>query len=139
MIGLDTNVLLRWLTGPEQWDLGSSRAEIAAVERALSAPGERFFINLVVLAETTWLLEQKLKLDRATLCEVIDRMFFSENVSIGEPATVSEARRRFETSNVGFADCLIASINGNAGCDYTLTFDKKVARQVGFRNIHTRD
>ena len=137
MIGLDTNVLLRWLTGPDQWDAGSSRSELALVERTLSRAGAEFFVNPVVLAETTWMLEQKLKLDRSTLCEVIDRMLFSTNIILGDAATVGEARRRFEASNIGFADCLIASINSRAGCEYTLTFDKKAGRQAGFRNIQT--
>jgi predicted nucleic-acid-binding protein len=139
VIGLDTNILLRWLTGPEQWDARSSRSEVALVERTLSTAGAEFFVNLVVLAETTWMLEQKLKLDRATLCEVIDRMLFSTNIGIDDAVTVAEARRRFEASNIGFADCLIASINSRAGCEYTLTFDKKASRQAGFRSIHARD
>jgi predicted nucleic-acid-binding protein len=139
VIGLDANVLLRWLTGPDQWNTGSNRSELALVERTLSAAGAEFFVNLIVLAETTWMLEQKLKLDRATLCEVIDRMLFSTNIRVDDAVAVGKARSRFEASNVGFADCLIASINSRAGCEYTLTFDKKAGRQAGFRNIQTRD
>jgi predicted nucleic-acid-binding protein len=139
VIGLDTNILLRWLIGPDQRNFGASRSEVAAVERALSATGVEYFVNLVVLAETTWVLEQKLKLERPALCEVVDRMLLAANIVVDDAATVGEARRRFEVSNIGFADCLIGQINRVAGCSHTLTFDRKAARQAGFRNIHARD
>jgi predicted nucleic-acid-binding protein len=139
VIGIDTNVLLRWLIAPEEWDIGSSRAEIALVEKTLSSEGLEFFVNMIVVAETTWILEQKLKLDRAMVCEVVDRLLYSSNIVVGDARVVMEARQVYEDSNIGFADCLIGQANGLAGCTHTLTFDKKAARRAGFRNIHARD
>jgi predicted nucleic-acid-binding protein len=139
VIGIDTNILLRWLIAPGEWDIGSSKAEIEAVGRALRSEGTKFFVNPIVVAETTWILEQKLKLDRAAVCDVVDRLLFSTNVTVGESAVVNDARQNYAASNIGFADCLISSLNREAGCDYTLTFDKKASRQSGFRNIHSGD
>lgn len=139
MIGIDTNVLLRWLLYPDEGDIGSSNAEIEAVEKTISAAGERFFVNAIVVAETTWILEQKLKLRRADVCGVVDRLLYSVNVAVGEASAVKEARNIYEASNIGFADCLIGRINRRAGCSHTLTFDKKAARQADFRNIRVKD
>ncbi len=139
MIGIDTNVLLRWLVWPEEVDIGSSKAEIALVEETIKAKDAEFFVNAIVVAETTWILEQKLKLRRADICNVVDRLLYSVNITVGEAAAVNEARQVYETSNIGFADCLIARINRKAGCTYTLTFDKKAGRQTGFRNIRAKD
>ena len=65
MIGIDTNVLVRFLTqdDPEQSALASD-----VFERELSArnPG---FIGLVVLAETVWVLQSAYD---ATSDEVLD-------------------------------------------------------------------
>ena len=139
MIGIDTNVLLRWLIAPDEWDIGSSKNEIAIVDKALRVEGSEFFVNPIVVAETTWILEQKLKLDRAAVCEVIDRLLYSINIRVGEANAVTDARQIYGNSNIGFADCLIARINRRAGCDYTLTFDRKAGRQAGFRNIQAKD
>ena len=139
MIGIDTNVLLRWLLYPEDGDIGSSPAEIDLVERTINAKDAEFFVNAIVVAETTWILEQKLKLPRAGICDVVDRLLYSVNITVGDSAAVNEARQVYETANIGFADCLIAQMNSRVGCSYTLTFDKKAARHAGFRNISTKD
>lgn len=136
MIGIDTNVLLRWLISPDEWDIGSTKAEIALVEKTLSSGAAEFFVNPIVIAETTWILEQKLKLDRRNVCEVVDRLLYSSNIVVGDAPSVTGARRVYEASNIGFADCLIGSLNQSADCSYTLTFDRKAARQAGFRNIN---
>jgi predicted nucleic-acid-binding protein len=139
VIGIDTNILLRWLIAPDEWDIGSSKAEAELVEKTILADGAEFFVNPIVIAETTWILEQKLKIDRAVVCEVVDRMLYSANITVGEANAVNDARQFYESSNIGFADCLISSINRAVGCEYTLTFDRKASRQTGFRNIHARD
>jgi predicted nucleic-acid-binding protein len=139
VIGIDTNILLRWLIAPDEWDIGSSKAEAAVVAKTILADDADFFVNPIVVAETTWILEQKLKVGRAVVCEVVDRLLYSANVTVGEANAVNAARQVYAKSNIGFADCLISSINREAGCDHTLTFDKKASRQAGFRNIHARD
>jgi predicted nucleic-acid-binding protein len=139
VIGIDTNILLRWLVWPEEVDIGSSKAEIDLVEKTIKAPGAEFFVNTIVVAETTWILEQKLKLPRTDICDVVDRLLYSVNITLSEAAAIGEARQLYEASNMGFADCLIARINKRAGCAHTLTFDRKAGRQPGFRNISAKD
>ncbi len=39
MIGIDTNVLLRWLVAPDEWDIGSSKSESDLVEKTIRAKG----------------------------------------------------------------------------------------------------
>jgi len=135
VIGIDTNIVLRWLLSPDTDELGSSKAELELVERTFRAKGAEFYVNPIVLAETTWILEQKLKLARADVCEVVDRLLYSTNVTMGDADAVAAARRAYQASNIGFADCLIASMNLQAGCTHTLTFDRKAGRSGGYRNI----
>jgi predicted nucleic-acid-binding protein len=139
VIGIDTNILLRWLVYPEEWDIGSSKSEIETVEKTILSKGAEFFVNSIVVAETAWILEQKLKLGRADICEVINRLLYSVNIRVGDGTAVNDARQIYEASNIGFADCLISCLNRGAGCPYTLTFDRKASRQDGFRNIHAKD
>ena len=137
LIGLDTNVLLRWLITSDEHDIGSSDDEIELASKLLGSLNSNFFVNAVVVAETTWILEQKLKLKRADVCEVVDRLLYATNIRLGEEAAVREARDLYVRYGAGFADCLLARINIRAGCAHTLTFDRKANRSIGYRNLRT--
>ena len=39
---------------------------------------------------------------------------------------------KFKNSNADFPDHLIARVNESAGCESTVTFDKKASKQTGF-------
>lgn len=134
VIGLDTNVLLRWLLTPAHGDIGSSDAEIARVADLILEAGAEFYVNAIVIAETAWILEQKLKVSRADLSETISRLRYAGNIVLGNAAEVGAAQAAFEQSNANFADCLIGQLNLGAGCGHTLTFDRKASRTPGFRH-----
>ncbi len=138
MIGLDTNILLRWLIQPGEGDVGSSDAEMQRASQIIGADGAQFFINVIVVAETAWILEQKLKLARADVMEVMGRLLHGENITVGNEAEVRAAQMQFEQSSANFADCLIAQLNLSAGCSHTLTFDKRASRTPGFRHVDDR-
>jgi predicted nucleic-acid-binding protein len=134
VIGLDTNLLLRWLILPDQGDLGSSEAELARVTAIILDSAEPFFVNTIVIAETAWILEQKLKVRRRDVAGIVDRLLYSENVVVGDEAAVRAAHAQYEASSANFADCLFAQLNLAAGCAHTLTFDRKAGRTPGFRH-----
>ena len=134
MIGLDTNILLRWLVPPEG-DVGSSDAELERVAEIILAERAQFFVNAIVIAETAWILEQKLRLARPDVSEIINRLLYSVNIVVGNDAEVRAAQMQFEASSANFADCLIAQLNLAAGCAHTLTFDRKAGRTPGFRHV----
>ena len=134
MIGLDTNILLRWLISPDQADLSSSDAELERVSQIVNT-NNTLFINAVVIAETAWIMEQKLDLGREAVSEIIGRLLYAENVTLGNDPETRAALVLHASSNIGFADCLIAQINLAAGCSHTLTFDQRAARTTGFRHV----
>jgi predicted nucleic-acid-binding protein len=135
VIGLDTNVLLRWLIPDLESNLGSSEAEIERVSRTLQAEGARFFVNPIVIAETAWVLERTLKLARPDVSQVVSSLLYAENITVGNDAEVRAAQSEFEQSNAGLADCLIAQLNLAAACTHTLTFDQRASRTAGFRHV----
>jgi predicted nucleic-acid-binding protein len=138
VIGLDTNILLRWLILPAQGGLASSNAEIERVSQIVNAEGASLFVNVVVMAEMAWILEQKLNLDRVDVSGVIGHLLFAENITLGNDTEIRTALMHYTSSNVGFADCLIGEMNLAAGCAHTLTFDKKASRMAGFRHVDDR-
>ena len=68
MIGLDTNILVRYLT---QDDPGQSRKANAEIEKGL-AEGHMFFIADIVLCELVWVLETAYGYDRREIVPVGD-------------------------------------------------------------------
>ena len=135
MIGLDTNILLRWLVMPDQADLASSQAELQRVSQIVDAEEASLFVNAVVIAEIAWIMEQKLNLGRTDVSGIIGRLLFAENITLGNDAEMRAALVLHASSNIGFADCLVAEMNLAAGCSYTLTFDMKASRTDRFRHV----
>jgi predicted nucleic-acid-binding protein len=135
VIGLDTNILVRWLVSPAHADLASSDAELERVATIVNAEGASLFVNAIVIAETAWIMEKRLDLDREVVCGIIGRLLFAENITLGNDSEIRAALLLYASSNIGFADCLIAEMNLAAGCLHTLTFDKKASRTAGFRHV----
>jgi len=87
------------------------------------------------MAEAAWIMEKKLELDRDVVSAVISRLLLAENITLGNDLETRAALLLYTSSNIGFADCLIAKLNLAAGCAHTLTFDKKASHSVGFRRL----
>jgi predicted nucleic-acid-binding protein len=127
MIGIDTNVLVRYFT------LDDARQIPLAVEciDSLSAdsPG---FISLVVVVELVWVLEGSYKFGKKRIIEILEGMLRSHELVLEQTDTLRQALRRFETSCADFADCLIERCAHAAECQNTLTFDRH-ATSAGMR------
>ena len=128
MIGIDTNVLVRYLVqdDPEQSALASRLIDGLTVER----PG---FIALLTLAELVWVLRRaygyRHELGRQTLAAILTTMEFQ----IEDRALALAALRDYENGGADYADCLIAQGALRAGCEAVYTFDRKATRHSGFR------
>ena len=130
MIGLDTNVVVRYLTrdDPVQWSLALK------LIRSLSSdtPG---FLSLVVLAEIVWVLEDSYSFTKEQIEEVLDTLLRSRELLIERAELVRQAVRTFSASRADFADCLIEGCARTAGCSHTATFDRKAAAAIGMQLI----
>lgn len=120
MKGLDTNVLVRYLT---QDDPSQARKANAAIERALVG-GEQIHLDTVVMCELVWVLRSAYGYDRATVAGTLARLLEAGQVSVDDRDRLREAARRYATGGGDFADHVLALRNRSAGCDTTLTFDR---------------
>jgi len=128
MIGLDTNILIRYLV---QDDARQSQTATRIIEGELSAdnPG---FVSIVVMAETAWVLERAYRLTAVEIASAIKRMLQIDVLAIEDEQQVFAATIALEEGMGAFADVLIAALGEKAGCLHTLTFDRKAARLAGF-------
>ncbi len=128
MIGLDTNVLVRYLT---QDDPTQSPRATELIERRLTedSPG---FISIVAVAETVWVLERAYGLSNVRIAEFIERLLQAAALVVEYEAEVFAAMTVLQEGNGSFADALIGELGDRAGCSVTFTFDQKASRLRNF-------
>jgi predicted nucleic-acid-binding protein len=123
MIGLDTNVLVRYFA---QDDLKQS----TLVNRVMSSltKDQQGFISLPVLCELIWVLEDLYDVKKLALTEILQTLFEAVAIEIEQKPLAWRALNRYRNHNCDFSDALIAEIGSAAGCQHTLSFDKAAAK-----------
>lgn len=129
MIGLDTNVVVRFLT---QDDL--AQAEVAnRIFDGLTddRPG---YVATVVWVETYWVLTRSYGFTRADVVERLVDLSLADEIRAEDPVGLAAA---FAASRRGadLADAVIAAVATRAGCDEVVSFDKEAAQRLGWRLV----
>ncbi len=131
MIGLDTNVLVRYLT---EDDPVQARKAAACIASAV-ARGDRCFISPVVLCELTWVLGGAYDVSKADLLLTLDRLMATAQFVIGGKDVVRGAIEAYRRGRADFADYLIGAAHRAADCAKTATFDRRLRDAKGFQVI----
>jgi len=131
MIGLDTNVILRYLL---QDDPRQARSANKIFEQVLSeeSPG---FVSLVSVLEIVWVLRSLLKQTPAEIATHLEHLLAADALEVQNEQQVFEALYALRRGTGQFEDALIGALNAWAGCPHTLTFDKKALRMPYFQLI----
>jgi len=129
MIGLDTNVVVRYIMqdDPKQ----SPRATRLVEALTPEAPG---FVPLVAVVELVWVLSSAYGLDRQQVSDALELLLRSKEIILDRADQVLQAQRRFKSGG-DFADCLIERIAAEAGCASTMTFDAGAMKSAGMTLI----
>ena len=130
MIGLDTNVLVRYLMqdDPRQ----SAKASQLIESLTFDAPG---FIPVVAVLELSWVLTSSYGLTREQFSQALDAILRTKEFVVDRADQVFRALRFFKATSADFADCLIERSAADAGCDQTMTFDVGAAKVAGMTLI----
>lgn len=131
MIGLDTNVLVRYLA---QDDPIQSRRATEFIEGRLAEdnPG---FVSVVAMTETVWVLERSYGLPGQRIAAIVERLLQSESIVVESEHDVFTAMIALKEGRGTFADALIVELGASAGCSHTATFDRGALRLPGFASI----
>ena len=124
MIGLDTNVLVRYIVqdDPEQ---AAAAARLIEGRCTARSPG---YVSVPVLVELVWVLTTAYRHGKALVVAVIRQILRTAEFTVEDRDTILAALREFESGAADFADCLIAHRNHARGCPRTYTFDRRAAR-----------
>ncbi|MCY4314387.1 MAG: VapC toxin family PIN domain ribonuclease [Gammaproteobacteria bacterium] len=90
------------------------------------------YIGHITSCELAWVLAVKYKQGRTEIAAIIEKLLQMKALKVAEPDVVWRALNDYKTSNADFPDHLVARANENAGCEYTVTFDKHASKQPGF-------
>ncbi|MCR4303809.1 MAG: type II toxin-antitoxin system VapC family toxin [Gallionella sp.] len=128
MLGIDTNVLVRFLVRDDEAQFEKARK---LIKREVAA-GRRVFVNQLVLMELEWVLRSRYAVTKNQIIEAISGLLDSTDVQFEDEPAIEEALFIWKDTAADFTDCLIGAKNRRLGCRATASFDVKVAKLPGF-------
>lgn len=123
MIGLDTNVLARYIVEDDE-----KQARIATRVIDSCTTDDPGFVSRMALVELTWVLSSCYDADKNAVVAVIEQLLQTKQLFVERGETVWHALEDYKKSSADFSDCLLSRINQEAGCSTTVTFDKDAAK-----------
>lgn len=130
MLGLDTNVLVRFVTGDDPGQADLARELILGAEREAA----QLHVSTLVVTELAWVLgSRSYGYTRQEIVEVLELILDSRVFAVQDRDLVRRALAGCRSGEGDFADLLIGEQDARAGCAETLTFDRRLARRPGLR------
>lgn len=118
MIGLDTNVWVRYLTQDDPQQTEQATQLISSI-----TPDNPAFISSTTLAELSWVLLRGYGFNKVDFCDCLESLMHTQGIVIQDIDTARAALRLFKKSTADLADCMIYCASHAAGCTATMTFD----------------
>ena len=131
MLGVDTNVLVRYLTRDDQPQYEKARR---LIDREV-AKGEPILVSLLVMLETEWVLRSRYEMAKAGVITAFSALLDAADLKIEDEPSVEAAVYSWKDSAADFADCLIEARNRRLGCRATATFDGRALKLAGFISV----
>ncbi|MEN8205531.1 MAG: type II toxin-antitoxin system VapC family toxin [Pseudomonadota bacterium] len=124
MIGLDTNVLIRYIVQDDPKQAGIATRLIESKCTA-DTPG---YISFIVLVEVAWVLARAYGYSRDVISGVLQQVLSTAELVVENHTVAWLALSDYQNSSSNYSDCLIGRIHQENGCEVTVTFDKKAGR-----------
>ena len=131
MLGIDTNVLVRFLVRDDEAQFERAHK---LIKREVSA-GRRVFVNQLVLMETEWVLRSRYAVPKNQIIEAISSLLDASDVQFEDEPATEEALFMWKDTTADFADCLIGAKNRRSGCRATASFDAKASKLPDFMAV----
>ena len=130
MIGLDTNVLVRYFA---QDDVQQSKRATQIIENELTKDNVGF-ISCIVLLEVYWVLGRIYNVKKEARMKIVMALLHAEDLQMEHREEIWKAHKLVTSQRLDFADALLGLIHISCGCEYTLTFDKKALGHEIFKS-----
>lgn len=133
MIGLDTNIVVRYLVQDDP--IQSAKATEVFEHLTLENLG---FVSIVAMVETVWVLDRAYGLETREIAAAVERLLQTEVLAVENEQEVFTAMIALKEGTGSFSDAIIGALGVKAGCAYTLTFDRKPSGRQGSNSLESR-
>jgi predicted nucleic-acid-binding protein len=123
MIGIDTNILVRYLVQDDE-----EQSELVNALFARARPNNRLFVSSFVLVETIWVLSSVYGKALKDIGESLAKLCSSPRVLVQDAETVKGVLEAGLDKD--YMDKLIAESAHHYGCSPILTFDKRLSKKL---------
>jgi predicted nucleic-acid-binding protein len=103
MLGVDTNVIVRYLTRDDKPQYERARRLIDSEV----AKGEPVLVSLLVLLETEWVLRSRYEMAKPEIVAAFSALLETADLTFEDEPSVETAIYSWKDSAAEFADCLI--------------------------------
>jgi predicted nucleic-acid-binding protein len=126
MIGLDTNVVVRYIAQDD--DVQSAKATQLIESLSIEKQG---FITIVSIVELIWVMQGCYKATKQECIAILQTLLHTREILLENAEVIAMATQQYIASNADFADCLIERSAKYAKCTCTMTFDSNAAKTAG--------
>jgi predicted nucleic-acid-binding protein len=129
MRGVDTNILLRYITQDDPEQCMQANRFIDGCD----AEGERLFVSVIVICELAWTLRgPRYRYDVPSIAATVKRLLEIPLFEIESREMVRLALSDYQEGRADLADFMIGCSARRAGCSDTVTLDRRLAEHDGF-------
>jgi predicted nucleic-acid-binding protein len=126
MIAVDTNILVRYLIKDDenQWQQAVT----------LIKENQPCLISNIVICELVWVLRGgNYGFRKDEIINTLETMLHGSAFEFENRSTFYQALQRYKQGRADFSDYLIGAIASQKGCVETVSFDRKLKNEKGFR------
>ncbi len=131
MIGLDTNVLVRYLVQDDPAQAAKATREIESRQ----AESGSIHLTAIVMCETVWVLETAYGFAKGDILGVVERVLRTRQFDFEHKDLLWAALADLRTGKGDFSDYLLGRIGQSTGCAETVTMDRGLNDSLLFRVI----
>jgi predicted nucleic-acid-binding protein len=132
MKAIDTNILIRFLTGDDELQA----QKVYSIFKNAESEKKTLFVPLLVILESIWVLESVYDVSRTEILESISELLLMPVLKFDQHSAVQQLVYSAQGNKYDLSDLLIAQSAKINGCESVLTFDKKASQFKLFEIIN---
>jgi predicted nucleic-acid-binding protein len=131
MKAIDTNVLVRFLVSDDE----RQAQTIYSIFKQAEADKVEFWVPLLVLLETLWVLESVYEISRKEIIDSMNELLLMPILKFENQVVIQRFVFSARETKIDLSDLLIAHSAKISGCESVLTFDKRASKSELFELI----
>jgi len=124
MKAIDTNILIRFLTGDDELQA----KKVYSIFKKAESEKKELFVPLLVVLEMIWVLESVYEVSRIKILESISDLLLMPVLKFDHQSVLQQLVLSAQGNRYDLSDLLIAHSAKVNGCETVITFEKKAAK-----------